>query len=122
MSRFRRAIKTLIFGVVPAAVLTATATGVVIGAHGAGRNAGAEKAAASCSKLTELTLPETTIGVAEVVPIGEFTPPGSSSALDLPSFCRVAAMTTPAVHFEVWLPINDWNGKFQGVGNAEWRG
>ena len=119
MSRFWRAIKALVFGVGPAVVLTATATGVAISAQRSGaRNANAEDLASSCSQLTELTLPETTIGIAEVVPRGEFTPPGSSSALDLPSFCRVAAMTEPAVHFEVWLPINDWNGKFQGVGNG----
>ena len=22
------------------------------------------------------------------------------------------------MHFEVWLPVDDWNGKFQGVGNG----
>ena len=27
-------------------------------------------------------------------------------------------MTKPAVKFEVWLPLTDWNGKFQGVGNG----
>ena len=118
MSRFQRAIKTLIFGVGPAVVLTVTATGVVCAQQSGARNAAVEKSASSCSKLTELTLPETTIATSEVVPGGEFTPPGSSTALVLPSFCRVVAMTTPAVNFEVWLPINEWNGKFQGVGNG----
>src|SRR4029077_17045934 len=26
--------------------------------------------------------------------------------------------TAPAVNFEVWLPVQNWNGKFQGVGNG----
>ena len=30
----------------------------------------------------------------------------------------MAAVTKPAVKFEVWLPLADWNGKFQGVGNG----
>ena len=47
-----------------------------------------------------------------------FTPPGSQTINGLPGFCRVAAVAKPAVHFEVWLPLADWNGKFQGVGNG----
>ena len=31
---------------------------------------------------------------------------------------RVAGVTKPAVKFEVWLPLDSWNGKFQGVGNG----
>ena len=44
--------------------------------------------------------------------------PDPAALASLPAFCRVAAITTPAVNFEVWLPLQDWNGKFQGVGNG----
>src|SRR5206468_7751697 len=55
------------------------------------------------------------------VPAGPFTPPGGAAntqPLNLPAFCRVVATTRPAVRFEVWLPAQNWNGKFQGVGNG----
>ena len=46
-------------------------------------------------------------------------PPGSSAHLqNLPAFCRVVAITKPAITVEVWLPLTTWNGKFQGVGNG----
>ena len=71
----------------------------------------------SCDELTALDLPDTTITLAESVPAGPFLPPGGSESIEVPSFCRVAGVTTPAVRFEVWLP-DDWNGKYQGVGNG----
>src|SRR4029079_18935822 len=41
-------------------------------------------------------------------------------------FCRVAATIKPTkdshIKFEVWLPLNVWNGKFQAVGNGVWAG
>jgi feruloyl esterase len=52
------------------------------------------------------------------VPAGPFTPPGANQALELPGFCRVVAMTQPAVNFEVWLPTEGWNGKFHTSGNG----
>jgi feruloyl esterase len=67
-------------------------------------------AAATCASLAELELPATTIRSADVVPAGAFTPPGADAALSIPSICRVAGVTQPAVAFEVWLPVNDWNG------------
>lgn len=73
---------------------------------------------ASCTVLFGLELVNTTISEAYVVPAGLFTPPGSSQALEVPSFCRVVGMTEPAVNFEVWLPMADWSGRFQSVGNG----
>ncbi len=73
---------------------------------------------AACEALTGLALADTTITLAEVVPAGPFTPPGESDPLELPAFCRVAATTTPAVNFEVWLPTDSWNGKFHTSGNG----
>lgn len=71
----------------------------------------------SCASLAALTLPNTAITVAEEVS-GSFSPGGGDAITGLPRFCRVAGRSTPAVQFEVWLPLDDWNSKFQGVGNG----
>ena len=80
--------------------------------------AAAAPAHGSCTDLASIALPDTRIAVAEEVRGPSFTPPGSSALNGLPAFCRVAGVTKPAVNFEVWLPLTDWNGKFQGVGNG----
>src|SRR6185503_16801130 len=74
--------------------------------------------AASCATLASISLPETTIKTAEEIPGPSFTPPGGGALNGLPKFCRVAGTTKTAVNFEVWLPIDKWNGKYQGVGNG----
>lgn len=80
----------------------------------------------ACESLLSLALPNTSITLAQVVPAGTFALPGTGTATaqfrELPSFCRVAATLTPSpdsdIKIEVWLPITDWNGKFEGVGNG----
>lgn len=77
--------------------------------------------AAPCESLITLKLTDTAIKSAISVSAGPFSPPGAVAAaqpLILPAFCRVLGVTTPAVNFEVWLPLQNWNGKFQGVGNG----
>jgi feruloyl esterase len=73
---------------------------------------------ASCASLASIALPDTTITAVEEVRSPSFSPSGSNAINNLPAFCRVAAVTKPAVKFEVWLPLAGWNGKFQGVGNG----
>ncbi len=78
-------------------------------------------ATSSCKRLASLALPDTTITMAEAVPAGAFTLPAQAASQafkSLSAFCRVAAVTKPAVRFEVWLPLANWNGKLQGVGNG----
>src|SRR5215831_8621083 len=69
-----------------------------------------------CEKLRSLALPATTITAAEVRP----------AASNAPAHCRVAAVLTPSadshIEMEVWLPLKDWNGKFEAVGNGGWAG
>ncbi|MEQ1909460.1 MAG: tannase/feruloyl esterase family alpha/beta hydrolase, partial [Vicinamibacterales bacterium] len=76
----------------------------------------ATPAAASCEKLAALALPDTAITSATIVAGPSFAPPTGRAMTNLPAFCRVAATSKPAVRFEVWLPLANWNGKFQGVG------
>lgn len=86
-----------------------------------------------CEKLKELKLPDTTITAAELRPAGPYEPktkmpPGGplQPALALPSYCRVSAVIKPSIdstiEMELWLPAEDWNGKFQAVGNGGWAG
>ena len=71
-----------------------------------------------CRDLANLGLPQTTIVAAEVVASNSFVAPGADDPMQLPGFCRVRAVSEPAVQFEVWLPLLNWNGKFQVVGNG----
>jgi feruloyl esterase len=83
--------------------------------------------AVACERLADQRLPNTTITAAQAVTSGSFTPPGSTNAItNLPPFCRVAGVIAPTsesqILFEVWLPLQNWNGKFAGVGNGGWAG
>ena len=81
----------------------------------------------SCASLARQQLPATTITTAEAISTGSFTPAGSTNVLgNLPPFCRVRGVIAPTpesqIVFEVWLPLDNWNGKFAGVGNGGWAG
>jgi tannase/feruloyl esterase len=87
--------------------------------------------AATCESVATLALPNATITMAQPVAAGAFTVPGAragrgNSMTDLPAFCRVAATLTPSsdsdIKIEVWLPLQNWNSKFQAVGNGAWTG
>ncbi len=80
-----------------------------------------------CAGLAGQKLPNTTITVAQAITAGSFTPSGSTNPIaNLPPFCRVAGVIAPTsesqIAFEVWLPLEKWNGKFAGVGNGGWAG
>jgi feruloyl esterase len=85
---------------------------------------------ATCESLKSLSLEHTTITIAQSVPTGEFSLPnrGEGAALikGLPAFCRVAATLQPSaesnIKMELWMPLANWNGKFQAVGNGGWAG
>jgi feruloyl esterase len=84
----------------------------------------------ACDALVALSQPNTSFTLARSI--------GSSADLDLPSsdrrgqagdlppFCRVAATLRPSadsdIKIEVWLPLTNWNGKFQAVGNGGFAG
>jgi tannase/feruloyl esterase len=96
----------------------------------------AANAATSCDKLASLALPNVTITLARDVAAGAFKPsadpgsddppPNARAFAALPAFCRVAATLTPSsdsdIKIEVWLPTENWNGKYQGVGNGAFSG
>jgi feruloyl esterase len=79
-------------------------------------------AAASCANLAGLTLPDTTITAAQLLPAGTYTAPDGEVFPNLPAFCRVAATLTPTsdsdIKIEVWMPSSAWDGNFLGTGNG----
>jgi len=91
-------------------------------------------AAATCESLKSLSLENATITSAQAVAAGQFSLPeaGRGAAQEnavfqqLPTFCRVAATLRPSsdsdIKIEVWLPMGNWNGKYQAVGNGGWAG
>src|SRR5437867_2858016 len=84
---------------------------------------------APCEGLKSLSLPHTTITTAEFVAAGAQRPGrggrGQSGA-PLPAHCRVAATLTPSadsqIEMELWMPAENWNGKFLAAGNGGWAG
>ena len=92
----------------------------------------------ACEALASIALPSATITLAESVAAGAFIPPvpagGRAPSAEtiarqygnLPAFCRVTATLTPTddsdIKVEVWMPADDWSGKFQAVGNGAFTG
>ena len=84
----------------------------------------APAAATVCSDLMHLSLPNTTITLAQSYAAGTIVSGTTRAPVDL---CRVAATVKPGpqsnVHFEVWIPTDgSWNGKYQQIGNGGFAG
>jgi feruloyl esterase len=83
----------------------------------------------TCDTLKTISLPRVTITAAEFVAAGAPAPGrggrGGAGA-PLPAHCRVAATLAPSpdshIEMELWLPADNWNGKFLAVGNGGWAG
>ncbi len=73
------------------------------------------KKPSACADLTGVKLHDTTIESGQLLPAGANAAPVGTIAKPI---CRVIGVTAPAVRFEVWLPSEGWNGKFQLVGNG----
>ncbi|KAA6301633.1 MAG: Mono(2-hydroxyethyl) terephthalate hydrolase [Candidatus Ordinivivax streblomastigis] len=58
----------------------------------------------------------------ERISAGRFTLPDGKAVSDLPAFQRVALVARPVpesnIRIEVWLPEENWNGRFLGTGNG----
>jgi feruloyl esterase len=115
-------------------VLTCGAASILAAGAGIALQA---QAGTSCQSLSTLTLPNTTIAMAQMVAAGSFVAPARGGGpgqplTDLPAFCRVQATLRPSadsnIKMELWLPASAdgsgagsrsvWNGKFRGTGNG----
>ncbi len=85
----------------------------------------ARAAAPDCAALAKESIPNTLIR-SEVNTDKTFTPPEGEPLSNLPAFCRVQMTLTPTadsdIKVELWLPLRDWNGKLQGIGNGGFAG
>jgi Tannase and feruloyl esterase len=87
-----------------------------------------------CAGLAKVDLPGATITSATAVAAGAFDGPrqaftGADMSVlykALPAFCRVIVKAAPSadsnIGIEVWMPLNGWNGKLQGLGNGGFAG
>jgi feruloyl esterase len=95
-----------------------------------------------CENLKSLSTPGTEFTAVETVAAGPYQPPAGAGrgaggpvapaggpAVQpriLPAHCRIAAILRPStdsdIKMELWMPTENWNGKFQMVGNGGWAG
>jgi len=79
----------------------------------------------SCESLAGVSLPDTTILSAAVVPAGTFDPLGATPPIEVTA-CRVTASVKPTsdsdIRFELWMPVSGWNGKFLSAGEGGFAG
>ena len=83
--------------------------------------------AADCGSLKSLKLENTTIVTAESVTSGTLSLSDSHPPITgLPPLCRVSGVLHPtsdsSIHFEIWLPQQNWNGRLLGAGNGGFAG
>jgi feruloyl esterase len=80
----------------------------------------------SCASLKTLSLPNVTITATDFVPAGAQPAGRGGQGAPLPAHCRVAAVLKPSpdshIEMELWMPAENWNGKFLAVGNGGWAG
>lgn len=92
------------------------------------------QAAKKCEDLAKLDLPNVAITTAKAIAAGEFAGPRHPfTGADLtpfyktlPAFCRVVAKAHPTsdsdITIEIWMPLETWNGKLQGLANGGFAG
>lgn len=85
--------------------------------------------ALECEELAAAALPDAEITSADLQAPGPFEIPpdlGAPMTVELPAFCRIQGVLRPTadshIAFETWLPAENWNGSFQGVGNGGFAG
>jgi feruloyl esterase len=87
----------------------------------------------SCDALSSRSLPKTTMTSALTIrssadlQLPSSGRPGADQEVqNLPMFCRVAATLRPSadseIKIEVWMLVENWDGKFQAVGNGGFAG
>src|SRR5688572_20437089 len=94
-------------------------------------------AATPCESLRSLATPQATIVTATEVPAGPFVQPGGRGGAPqggaaapapqpIPRHCRVTLVLKPSpdsnINSELWMPADNWNGKFLVVGNGGFAG
>jgi feruloyl esterase len=96
---------------------------LVAGCGGGDDSSSSDGEKVACESLTGTTLAGGTVQSAAAIPAGDYTPPGQPGAVTgLPAFCRVTVAMQPSpdsnVNVELWMPRQNWNGRFLGNGSG----
>jgi feruloyl esterase len=95
------------------AALAALGLALLVSGHDAFASGNAD----ACQRLRDLALPAASVTGAQTLPAN--APPFRAPR----TFCRVQLTIAPTrdsdIKAEVWLPTENWNGKYQAVGNAD---
>jgi hypothetical protein len=117
-----------IFSTLIVIVFLGLSSACILGQQSAGSSA------AKCEALAKHELPNVAITTAKAVQAGEFAGPRHPfTGADLtpfyktlPAFCRVVAKAYPTsdsdITIEIWMPLDAWNGKLQGLANGGFAG
>ena len=100
-----------------------TLAAVAIGGVLLAQPAAGQSPTRACDSLMSLSLPNAAVMIAVESPAYDFwVARGDGAPAGGATLCRVAATLTPTsdsnIAVEVWLPLADWNGKFQVTGGA----
>lgn len=94
----------------------------------------------ACEQFKNVSLTGATFIAVETVAAGPYLAPagarrgaggpaagrGPAQPILLPAHCRIAATLKPSsdsdIKMELWMPVEDWNGKFEMVSNGGWAG
>jgi feruloyl esterase len=75
-----------------------------------------------CEQLRALEIQDTMITAADLVPEGPVTGGRGGQTQTLPGHCRLTLVLTPSsdsrINAELWMPTENWNGRFLAVGNG----
>jgi hypothetical protein len=95
-------------------------------ARASGKASMPDAAAARCSDLAKLKLPDTTIASAQLVPAKAAESTITGEVPGYRSFCRVVARVRASadsdIGVEIWLPVEGWTGVFHGNGSGGFGG
>ena len=88
--------------------------------------AAAQQPASACESLRSMSLRNATITTAQSIAAGPQQGARGQSGTILPSHCRLAVTLTPSsdshIEMELWMPSENWNGKFLAIGNGGYAG
>ena len=99
----------------------------ILAAIGLGTKPASAATPVACDTLAgSLKIDGARLSASAPVAAGLFTPDASMPGYQVPAFCRIRGVASPssdsAIAFEVWVPLDGWNGKLEIVGNGGYAG